>query len=126
MKLIFTLLFTTISLLATEHPIKLEFNKKGKDKFVFNVLAPKGYAVQKDAPNRIKLSSEDKLKISSPELKLTGKTYVDKPEYFEKVDEAPVTINGKGKLSVQAKIFYCDLNKNVCYPATIKQEETIK
>lgn len=91
-----------------------------------HVSVPKGYAIQKEAPNKIKLSSEDKIKINPSELTFNGKTYLDKPEYFEKVEDNTFTLTGKGKLQVSAKVFYCDLNKNVCYPASIKQEEIIQ
>ncbi len=112
--------------MAMDHPIKLQLDKKSGDSYIMRVSVPKGYAIQKDAPNKIKLSSEDKIKINPTELTFKGNTILGKPEYFEKVEDNTLTLNGKGKLQVSAKIFYCDLNKNVCYPASIKQEETIQ
>jgi hypothetical protein len=109
-----------------DHPVKLHLSKKKGDSYVMHVSVPKGYAIQKEAPNKIKLSSEDKIKINPAELTFKGNTYLDKPEYFEKVEDNTLILTGKGKLQVSAKIFYCDLNKNVCYPASIKQEETIQ
>jgi len=126
MKQILLLLLLSLPLAAMDHPIKLQLDKKKGDSYVMHVSVPKGYAIQKDAPNKIKLSSEDKIKINPVELTFKGNTYLDKPEYFEKVEDNPLTLSGKGKLQVSAKIFYCDLNKNVCYPASIKQEETIQ
>ena len=126
MKKILLLLLLSLPLIAMDHPIKLQLDKKKGDSYVMRVSVPKGYAIQKDAPNKIKLASEDKIKINPTELTFKGNTYLDKPEYFEKVEDNNLTLSGKGKLQVSAKIFYCDLNKNVCYPASIKQEETIQ
>ena len=47
-----------------DHPIKLQLDKKKGDSYVMRVSVPKGYAIQKDAPNKIKLASEDKIKIN--------------------------------------------------------------
>ncbi|MBP7284560.1 MAG: hypothetical protein KBA66_23445 [Leptospiraceae bacterium] len=126
MKKILLLLLLSLPLIAMDHPIKIQLDKKKGDSYVMRVSVPKGYAIQKDAPNKIKLASEDKIKINPTELTFKGNTYLDKPEYFEKVEDNTLTLSGKGKLQVSAKIFYCDLNKNVCYPASIKQEETIQ
>ncbi|HMV43314.1 MAG TPA: hypothetical protein PK079_07945 [Leptospiraceae bacterium] len=126
MKKIILFLFISIQVMAMDHPIKLQLDKKSGDSYIMRVSVPKGYAIQKDAPNKIKLSSEDKIKINPTELTFKGNTILGKPEYFEKVEDNTLTLNGKGKLQVSAKIFYCDLNKNVCYPASIKQEETIQ
>jgi len=112
--------------MAMDHPIRLHLDKKKGESYVMRVSVPKGYAIQKEAPNKIKLSTEDKIKINPTELTFKGSTYLDKPEYYEKVEDNMLTLSGKGKLHVSAKIFYCDLNKNVCYPASIKQDETIQ
>ncbi|MBK8394530.1 MAG: hypothetical protein IPL26_04690 [Leptospiraceae bacterium] len=124
-QIIFSLLLS-LPLVAMDHPIKLHLDKKKGDSYVMRVSVPKGYAIQKDAPNKIKLSSEDSIKINPTELTFKGNTYLDKPEYFETVEDNFLTLTGKGKLQVSAKIFYCDLNKNVCYPASIKQVESIQ
>ena len=126
MKLIILIFLFSLQVMAMDHPIRLHLDKKKGDSYVMRVAVPKGYAIQKEAPNKIKLSSEDKIKINPTELTFKGNTYLDKPEYFEKVEDNTLTLTGKGKLQVSAKIFYCDLNKNVCYPASIKQEETIQ
>lgn len=126
MKHIIIFILLSASVFAMDHPIKLHLEKKKGEAYTIHVSVPKGYAIQKEAPNKIKLSSEDKIKINPTELTFKGKTYLDKPEYFEKVEDNTFTLSGKGKLQVSAKIFYCDLNKNVCYPASIKQEETIQ
>ena len=126
MKQIISLFLLSLPLLAMDHPIKLQLDKKRGDSYIMRVSVPKGYAIQKEAPNKIKLSSEDKIKINPAELTFKGNTYLDKPEYFEKVEDNSITLTGKGKLQISAKIFYCDLNKNVCYPASIKQEEIIQ
>lgn len=126
MKQIILFILISLPLFAMDHPVKLHLSKKKGDSYIMHVSVPKGYAIQKEAPNKIKLSSEDKIKINPSELTFNGKTYLDKPEYFEKVEDNTLTLKGKGKLQVSAKVFYCDLNKNVCYPASIKQEETIQ
>lgn len=126
MKKIFLFILISLPVIAMDHPIKLQLDKKSGDSYVMRVSVPKGYAIQKEAPNKIKLSSEDKIKINPTELTFKGNTILGKPEYFEKVEDNSLTLSGKGKLQVSAKIFYCDLNKNVCYPASIKQEETIQ
>jgi hypothetical protein len=126
MKQILLLLLFCLPLIAMDHPVKLQLDKKKGDSYIMRVSVPKGYAIQKEAPNKIKLTSDDKIKINPTELTFKGTTYLDKPEYFEKVEDNSVTLSGKGKLQVSAKIFYCDLNKNVCYPASIKQEENIQ
>jgi hypothetical protein len=126
MKLIILSILFSLQVMAMDHPIRLHLDKKKGDSYAMRVSVPKGYAIQKEAPNKIKLSSEDKIKINPTELTFKGSTYLDKPDYFEKVEDNTLTLTGKGKLHVSAKIFYCDLNKNVCYPASIKQDETIQ
>lgn len=126
MKLIILSILFSLQVMAMDHPIRLHLDKKKGESYVMRVSVPKGYAIQKEAPNKIKLSSEDKIKINPTELTFKGSTYLDKPDYFEKLEDNTLTLTGKGKLHVSAKIFYCDLNKNVCYPASIKQDETIQ
>ncbi len=114
------------SIFSITHPIDIFLKKQKNDSYQIEIFAKSGFAIQKDAPNKIKFSSKDKINFSNSELKLSGKTYLDKPEYLEKVDPISVKISGKGKIELVSKIFYCDLNKSICYPATIKQEEEIK
>lgn len=116
----------SISLFSITHPIDIFLKKEKNDSYKVEIFAKSGFAVQKDAPNKIKFFSKDKINFSTPELKLSGKTYLDKPEYLEKINPLSIKISGKGKIELVSKIFYCDLNKSICYPATIKQEEEIK
>lgn len=128
-KLMFRLLilmFFTVSLAAMDHPVSITLSKKARSGYIMSVSVPKGFGIQADAPNKIKLSSSNGLQIATPELKFTGNTMIDKPEYYEKVNDMQVKLTGKGVLDITAKIFYCDFTKNVCLPATIKKEETIK
>ncbi|MCB1176314.1 MAG: hypothetical protein KDK36_01935, partial [Leptospiraceae bacterium] len=54
-----------------------------------------------------------------------GPVKLDKPDYFDKIESMDVKLSGKGDLVIESKIFYCDLNKNLCYPAKIKKTEKI-
>lgn len=114
-----------LPIFSMEHPVTIALNKKGNGKYVIQVSAEKGYAIQKTAPNKIKLTGEDKLKAEPSELKFNGAAKLDKPDYYEKVDDMDVTLTGKGSVEIDARIFYCDLNKGMCYPAKIKRKETI-
>jgi hypothetical protein len=120
------LFLTTVSIFSINHPIDIFLKKDSKDSYKIEIFAKSGFAIQKEAPNKVKFSSKDKINFSTSELKLSGKTYLDKPEYLEKVDPLKIKITGKGKVEITSKIFYCDLNKSICYPATIKQEELIQ
>lgn len=126
MKKIILLITLSLPIIAMDHPVKMNLYKKSGDSYAIRVTIPKGFAIQKDAPNKIKLSSVDKIKINPSELTFKGNTMLDKPEYYEKVEDCTLTLSGKGTLKLSAKIFYCDLHKNVCYPASIKQEEIIQ
>ena len=87
MKLIILFILFSLQVMAMDHPIRLHLDKKKGDSYVMRVSVPKGYAIQKEAPNKIKLSSEDKIKINPTELTFKGSTYLDKPDYFEKLED---------------------------------------
>jgi hypothetical protein len=64
MKLIILSILFSLQVMAMDHPIRLHLDKKKGDSYAMRVSVPKGYAIQKEAPNKIKLSSEDKIKIN--------------------------------------------------------------
>ncbi|MBP9890204.1 MAG: hypothetical protein KBF93_28150, partial [Leptospiraceae bacterium] len=92
MKLFILSILFSLQVMAMDHPIRLHLDKKKGDSYVMRVSVPKGYAIQKEAPNKIKLSSEDKIKINPTELTFKGSTYLDKPDYFEKVEDNTLTL----------------------------------
>lgn len=107
--------------------LKEEVKKKSgvKTEYYLQVTVPDGYGIQREAPNRILLSGEDGLKIKKVDTTFKGKTNLKKPEYFDYVDKMPVKLSGKGNLLINAKIFYCDFEKNICIPAKINKKEII-
>jgi hypothetical protein len=125
MKYILTLLFLSISISSFENPVEIKLKKEKKDSYKLSVTVPKGYAIQKDAPNKISLTGDKTLEVLESDTKFKGQTLLDKPEYFSEVDEMKVKLKGKGELSIDSKIFYCDLNKNVCYPAKISKKVNV-
>lgn len=124
--LIPAIFLSSVSVFGTDSPIDFEISKVKGDDYRLEIIVPKGYAVQKDAPNKIELKGDDHLKVKSFKSEFKGTPMVKKPEYFEKVQSFPVKLSGKGELTISSKIFYCDLNKNVCYPAKISKTEHIK
>ncbi|MDX1957616.1 MAG: hypothetical protein SFU98_03535 [Leptospiraceae bacterium] len=123
----FLLLFITITsvLLGNENPVEIKVQKQKGQNFKLTVSVPKGYAIQKDAPNKITLTGDKSLEVVSSDTKFKGNTILDKPEYFSKVEDMKLVLKGKGELTIDSRIFYCDLNKNVCYPAKISKKEKI-
>lgn len=125
MKLIFLFLFP-LTLFAQSNPIDLVLQKLSSGKYQFLVVLQKGFALQKDAPNKIQLTTEDGLKIKQFKSEFKGKTFLDKPEYFEVVEPIPLEVYGKGNLQIEAKFFYCDLAKGICYPGKITKQERLQ
>lgn len=115
-----------LSLLAQENPIDLVLQKISSGKYQFHVILQKGFALQKEAPNKIQLTTEDGLKIKQFKSEFKGKVFLDKPDYFEIIEPIPLEVYGKGNMQVEAKFFYCDLNKGVCYPAKLSKQEKIQ
>lgn len=114
------------SLFAQSNPINLVLQKVSAGKYQFQVVLQKGFALQKEAPNKIQLTAEDGLQIKQFKSEFKGKVFFDKPEYFETVEPIPLEVYGKGSLQIEAKFFYCDLNKGVCYPAKFSKQEKIQ
>ncbi|MCB1189702.1 MAG: hypothetical protein H7A23_09010 [Leptospiraceae bacterium] len=128
--LFFLLFFGCLNADETPVEIKLikeEVKKKSsvKTEYYIKVSVPEGYGIQREAPNRILLSGEDGLKIKKVDTAFKGKVNLKKPEYFDYVDKMPLKISGKGNLLINAKIFYCDFEKNICVPAKINKKEMI-
>ncbi len=120
-----SLFLSTVSVFGADSPIDFELTKVKGDNYKLEIVVPKGYAVQKDAPNKIELKGDSGLKVKSFKSEFKGTPMVKKPEYYETVKSFPVKLSGKGELTINSKIFYCDLNKNVCYPAKISKKEKI-
>lgn len=109
-----------------ESPVRFKLEKGIGEVYFLKVVHPSHFGIQKDAPHRIQIVSGPGLKVESSDLKLKGKTSPKKKEYFESVEPMPITLKGKGELEIQAKIFYCDYNRNICIPGKIVQKEIIK
>lgn len=125
MKFILLLFFHTF-LLAQSNPVELVLQKIKDGKYQFQVVTQKGFAIQKDAPNKIQLTAEGGLKIKQFKSEFKGRVFLDKPEYFETIDPLPLEVHGRGNLQVEGKFFYCDLNKGICYPAKFSKMEKIQ
>lgn len=125
MKFIF-LFFVPFFLFAQTNPIDIILQKVSANKYQFHIVLSKGYALQKDAPNKIMLTTKNGLQIAQFKSEFKGRVFLDKPEYFEVVEPIPLEIRGKGDMQIEAKLFYCDLNKGICYPAKISKIEQIQ
>ncbi len=113
-------------LFSMDIPISLILKKNSASNYTLKVSVSKGYGIQKDAPHKIKLTSEGNLKIENYTQNFTGSVFLDKPEYYEKVEDLDIKLKGSGTLLIETKIFYCDLIKGVCYPGKISKRETIQ
>jgi hypothetical protein len=113
-------------LFSMDIPISLILKKNSPTNYSLKISVPKGYGIQKEAPHKIKLNSEGNLKIESYSQNLTGSVFLDKPDYYEKVDDLELKLKGSGTLLIETKIYYCDLVKGICYPGKISKRETIQ
>ncbi|MCE9499381.1 MAG: hypothetical protein K8R21_02590 [Leptospira sp.] len=120
-------LFLTISLLflfnqifANEHPVTIQITKQNEGVYALRVQVPSGFGIQREAPNRILLSTDGDLKITKADLIFRGKPMSEKKEYFRVVEDMKLNLSGKGKLNINAKIFYCDFSKNICIPGQVQ------
>ncbi len=127
MRILITIFLSTfVSLSAQEKsPIDFAITKVKKGAYKLAFVVPKGYAIQKDAPNKIELTGENGLKVTKFKSEFKGPIKIDKPEYFDKVEDLKINVSGTGDLVIDSKIFYCDLNKNLCYPAKINKREKL-
>jgi hypothetical protein len=119
------LVFLSFSLFAFDAPVEIRVEKKNVNTFALKVSVPKGFAIQREAPHKINLKGENGLSVKDFKPEFKGPIIINKPEYFEAVDEMPLQLTGKGELAIDARIFYCDLNKNICYPSKIQKKETV-
>ncbi|MCK6379720.1 MAG: hypothetical protein L6Q54_00520 [Leptospiraceae bacterium] len=126
MKIILIFLFLSTSIFSKDHPIHFEIRKIQGNEYRLSINTPKQYGIQRDVPNRILLSGEDGLSVQKADLNFRGGIHSEKKEYFNKVEDMKITLKGKGKLNINAKIFYCDFQKNICIPANIQKTEIIQ
>ncbi len=106
------------------HPITFSIKKVSEGKYQLQMDLPPDYGFQKLAPHKLLLSSKGGLAVKKADLTLTGPTHPKKVEYFEYVKAMPLTLEGKGSLELNGKIFYCNFVKNICIPG--KVSETIE
>jgi hypothetical protein len=106
-------------------PITIKIKKVKSESYLLYVEIPKNFAIQMEAPNQIDLSSSKGLKIISSDTVFKGPQKFGKPEYFDKIEPMKLNLKGKGELIIDSKIFYCDFNKNVCYPAKFQKKVNI-
>ncbi len=123
----FILLFFIFSqyIFAIDHPVNFELRKIKEGEYGLRVSVPKEFGIQRDVPNRILLSGENGLSIVKADLNFRGGVHPDKKEYFNRVDEMKIFLKGKGKLLINAKIFYCDFKKNICIPGNLQKTEIV-
>jgi hypothetical protein len=122
MKYLLILLFFPILLQANPANLDFSLQKKSSTTYLLSIIVPKGYALQKDAPNKIQVQPSENLKVVKFSSELKGKVFLDKPEYFQTIEPLSLELKGKGELSVEAKLFYCDLEKGICYPSKISKK----
>ncbi|PJZ69385.1 hypothetical protein CH373_14020 [Leptospira perolatii] len=120
------LFFAFATQVSSESPIHFKLEKGIGDTYFLKLEHAKNFGVQKDAPHKILLNPSAGLSIESADLKLKGKASIKKKEYFESVSPMPITLKGTGQLTIDAKIFYCDYDRNICIPGKIQQTENIR
>ena len=112
-------------LFSIESPVSMNLRKVSDSKYSLKISVPKGFAIQKDAPNKLKLTSDGNLKINSYSTDFLGTSLFDKPEYFETLNDFEINMKGSGTLQIDSKIFYCDIQKGICYPGKVSKKEVI-
>lgn len=126
MKVVTIFFMLIFSLFADDSPVQMTLKKKSDSNYSLQISVPRGFAIQKDAKNKLKLSSEGNLKVEDYASEFNGPVLLASPEYFEKVNEFPIRMKGSGTLLIDSKIFYCNLERGICYPAKISRKEEIK
>ncbi len=112
-------------LFSLESPVSMNLKKVSDSRYSLKISVPKGFAIQKDAPNKLKLTTDGTLKIHSYSTDFIGTTLLDKPEYFETLNDFEINMKGSGTLQIDSKIFYCDIQKGICYPGKVSKKEVI-
>ncbi|PJZ45989.1 cell surface protein MPL17 [Leptospira brenneri] len=107
------------------HPIEISVKQKAAGKYELELFLPKDFGFQMEAPHRLLLSGADGLKVLNADLKLKGPVHPKKPEYFEYLKPLTFQVEGKGKLQLDAKLFYCNFVKNICIPAKVNKSFSI-
>lgn len=111
---------------SSEDALPIEIQKlQDGNKILLQVNAHSGFGIQIDVPNVISASAKDGLIIESQNLVFAGSPNLKKPEYYLNLKPMELTFQGKGKLILQGKIFYCDFSKNICLPGKIYRELNI-
>jgi hypothetical protein len=113
-------------LFSLETPVSIQIKKVSESKYSLKISVPPGFAIQKEAPNKLKLSAEGNLKINSYTSDFSGPTLLSKPEYYESLNDFDVQMKGSGTLQIDSKIYYCDIQKGICYPGKISKRESIQ
>lgn len=104
---------------SAEHPIEITLKKLEGKKYQLELFLPKDYGFQVQAPHKILLSGKNGLKVVSADLKLTGPIHPEKVEYFEYVKPMSLEMEGSGALELDAKLYYCNFQKNICIPGKL-------
>ena len=123
-KILIIVLIASFPLLA-EHPIDISLVPKIPGQYALKVSVPEGYAIQIDAPNRLLLSGQG-VKIIKADLKFDGPVHPKKKEYFAQVNEMPLSLQGRGSINVNARIFYCNLDKGICISGKVQRTVSVR
>ncbi|MCZ8341833.1 MAG: hypothetical protein O9301_02275 [Leptospira sp.] len=102
-----------------EHPIEITVKKLEGKRYQLELFLPKNYGFQVQAPHKILLSGKNGLKVVSADLKLNGPIHPEKMEYFEYVKPMNLEMEGSGSLELDAKLYYCNFQKNICIPGKV-------
>ena len=111
---------------SSKDSIKLSLIKKQNGNYNLNIDIKQGFGIQISAPNRILLGPSSDLKIIKADLKITGIIHENNLEYYKKINPIPITLNGSGKINVNAKLYFCNLKKKICIPGKFNLTEEIK
>ncbi|MEM7183097.1 MAG: hypothetical protein AAF518_19460 [Spirochaetota bacterium] len=98
----------------TNKTVSIEVLPDSNAKYKLRVSVPTGFGIQREAPNRILLSGESGLQVVSADTRFQGETNSKKKDYFLYVKDMPIQLQGKGKLLLHGKVFYCDYSLNIC------------
>ncbi|MDZ4725804.1 MAG: hypothetical protein SH817_06590 [Leptospira sp.] len=114
-------IFSASAQTISNHPITISLKKEMDGKYNLLLELPPNYGFQREAPHKILLSGTNGVKVKKADLKLNGPIHPSKSEYYEFVKPMPIELSGKGKLDVNAKIYYCNFVKNICIPAKLNE-----
>ena len=101
---------------ASKDPIHLSLQKINKDRYILNIDIKNGFGIQIDAPNKILLGMSPGLKITKADLSVKGVINEKDLQYYKSIYPISININGTGKFQLNAKLYYCNLEKKICIP----------